>query len=152
MRILLLLLLLGVSSAGLTQTLTMYKTFGGVRFERDSLVISPKQVQEILYDNSIALASFKKARTNSGVASVLGFAGGLLIGFPVGTALVGGNPEWGLALGGAALIVAGIPFNKAFQRHAQSALDTYNQGRSSHVLDRTELFFAGNSLGIRLRF
>ena len=135
-----------------SQDITVYKTFGGLRFERDSLVISAKQVEYILEVNPTAFAEFKKARLNSGVASVLGFAGGLLIGVPVGTAIVGGEPEWGLALGGAALIVTSIPFNRAFKRHALNAVDIYNQQNSSSVLERTELFWAGTGLGIRLRF
>lgn len=134
------------------QEITIHKTFGGLRFERDTLVLSPKQVQYILEVNPLALEEFKKARTNSGIASVLGFSGGLLIGIPVGTALVGGSPEWGLALGGAALIIASVPFNKAFKRQAQSAVDTYNQHKPTSMLDRTELFWAGTGPGIRIRF
>lgn len=149
---LLLLVLVTLASAVQAQEIIIYKTFGGLRFERDSLILSPKQVQYILEVNPAALAEFKKARKNSGVASVLGFAGGLLIGIPVGTALVGGNPEWGLAAGGAALIVVGIPFNRAFQRHAQNAVDIYNQQKTSRLLERTELFWAGTGLGVRLRF
>ncbi len=141
-----------VSFACQAQDITVYKTFGGLRFERDTLIISAKQVQYILEVNPTAFAEFKKARVNSAVASVLGFSGGLLIGVPIGTALVGGNPEWGLAMGGAALLITSIPFNRAFKRHALSAVDIYNQQNSSSLLERTELFWAGTGLGIRLRF
>lgn len=152
MRLLPLCILFLLAFTSQAQDITLYKTFGGVRFERDSLIISARQVQYILTDNTEALDIFKKARTNSGVASILGFAGGVLIGFPLGTALVGGEPEWGLALSGAALLVVSIPFNKAFQRHAQTAVDTYNQDNSSRLRDRTEFFLAGSGAGIRLRF
>jgi hypothetical protein len=135
-----------------SQDITVYKTFGGLRFERDTLIISAKQVQYILEENPTAFATFKKARLNSAVASVLGFTGGLLIGVPLGTAILGGEPEWGLALGGAALLVTSIPFNRAFKRHAINAVDIYNQQPSSSVLERTELFWTGTGLGIRLRF
>lgn len=138
--------------AGRGQNITVYKTFGGLRFERDTLVISPKQVQYILEANPMAFDEFKKARLNSAVASVLGFSGGLLIGVPLGTAILGGDPEWGLAMGGAALLISSIPFNRAFKRHAFNAVDIYNQQNSSSVLERTELFWAGTGLGIRLRF
>lgn len=149
---LLFLLFVTLVSACQAQEITIFKTFGGLRFERDSLILSPKQVQYILEVNPAALAEFKKARKNSGVASVLGFAGGLLIGIPVGTVLVGGDPEWGLAAGGTALIIASIPFNRAFKRHAQNAIDIYNQQKTSRLLERTELFWAGTGLGLRLHF
>lgn len=149
---LLLLFLTTLAFVSQAQEITVHKTFGGLRFERDSLILSPKQVQYILEVNPTALAEFKKARKNSGVASVLGFTGGLLVGIPIGTAIVGGNPEWGLAAGGAALIVASIPFNTAFKRHAQNSVDLYNQQKTSRLLERTELFWVGTGVGIRVRF
>ncbi len=132
------------------KTITLYKTFGGVRFERDSLILSPKQVQYMLEEDAIALSLFKKARINSATASILGFAGGVLIGIPVGTALLGGNPEWGLALGGATLIGVSIPFNRLFIRQAQQAIDRHNQLGSVNKL-KPEIFWAGNQAGLRLR-
>ena len=113
------------------QTIAVYKTFGGLRFERDSVPISAKQVYTILEDVPEARAVFAQARVNSTIASVLGFAGGILIGFPLGSALVGADPEWGLALAGAALIGISIPFNKAFDRHSADAIDLYNNKKSA---------------------
>jgi hypothetical protein len=57
-----------------------------------------------------------------------------------------------MALGGAALIGVSIPFNKAFQRHAESALSIYNQKHTARIQPKTELFWMGNGVGIRLRF
>lgn len=134
------------------QKIQMYKTFGGVRFERDSLVISPRQVQTILWEDALASEKFRQARVNSSAASLFGFAGGILIGIPLGTALIGGgDPEWGLALGGAALIGISIPFNRAFQRNAQDALDTYNQKKSARRNFRPELFLSGRQVGFRVK-
>lgn len=151
MRLLLILFLFAASHAcGQSKSITLYKTFGGVRFERDSLILSPKQVQYILEEDAMALSLFKKARTNSATASVLGFAGGVLVGIPVGTALLGGDPEWGLALGGAALIGVSIPFNRLFLKQAQQAIDRHNQQIGAAKL-KPELFWAGSQAGIRLR-
>ncbi len=152
MRLTLLTFLLCMAVSSQAQQINMYKTFGGVRFERDSLIISIKQVHSLLEEEPEAYRHFKVARTNASVASVLGFAGGLLIGIPVGTAIAGGDPEWGMALGGAALIGISIPFNKAFQRHAESALSLYNQKHTTRIRQKTELYWAGNGVGIRLRF
>jgi hypothetical protein len=134
------------------QDILMYKTFGGVRFERDSLVISPRQVQSILWENAIASEKFRKARLNSSVSAVLGFAGGVLIGIPVGTAIIGGgDPEWGFALGGAALIGVSIPFNRAFKRNAQDALDIHNQKKGARRNFDPEFYWSGTQLGLRLK-
>ena len=87
------------------QEIAIYKTFGGVRFERDTVVLSIKMVSEILRENPLALEEFRKARANYNTAGVLGFTGGVLILIPITTAILGGDPEWAIAIGGAALIV-----------------------------------------------
>lgn len=152
MRLTILSSLLCLTLTSFAQEIKLCKTFGGVRFERDSLILSPKQVHAILEEQPEAFKQFKTARTNASIGSVLGFAGGLLIGIPIGTAIIGGDPEWGLALGGAALIVSSLPFNKAFQRHAEGALSIYNQQHTARIRPKTEFYWTGNTAGIRVRF
>lgn len=114
----------------------------------DTLTLSPRQVMEILKDTPLAYEEFKQAKKNYSTAGVMGFTGGLLIGFPVGTLIAGGDPEWGLAIGGAVLLLGSIPLNQAFQRHANNALDLHNKKFSSRI--NTNFYFTGN--GLRLRF
>jgi hypothetical protein len=141
-----------ITSVAHAQPIEVYKTFGGVQFERDSLTISTKQVAYLLYENPEAYKLFKTARSNATVASLLAFSGALLIGVPLGSALIGGSdPEWGFALGGAAIMATSIPFNKAFQRQTISALDIYNQKHSSKRRTQVEIFWAGTVAGIRLK-
>lgn len=133
------------------QKVTMYKTFGGVRFEYDSTTVSPRQVSEILSIDPVAAAEFRKARTNSGAAGVFGFAGGFLLAFPLGTAVAGGDPEWGLAAGGAALVLASLPFNRAFKLRATTALDHYNKGQRTSRFSKPELNVIGAGLQVKWR-
>lgn len=133
------------------QKIEIYKTFGGYRFERDSVSISPKMVLEVMEDNPLAHMEFKKAKTNLDVASVLGFTGGLLIGIPLGTAIVGGEPEWGLAAGGLGLILISIPFNNAFKQHALSALDNYNAYISARRV-KVNFYLAGAGGRLVIKF
>lgn len=134
----------------LSQEIKIYKTFGGVRFEMDTLVISPKQVLELLKVEPIAYQEFKRAKLNYNVAGVLGFTGGILIAIPLGTAIVGGEPEWGLAAGGAALLLASIPFNRAFKNRAVYALDLYNKNHASRI--KPTFYFAGTHGRLLIRF
>jgi hypothetical protein len=132
--------------------ITMYKTFGNVRFEMDTLNLTMRQVSEILSVNSEALSEFKIARTNYNVAGIFGFTGSLLIAVPVVTAIAGGEPEWGLAAGGAALVLGSIPFSKAFKNRANSALDHYNSQLANSRRERPQLFFTGTSAVLRIKF
>lgn len=139
------------SGVSFAQKIEIYKTFGGFRFERDSVAISAKMVLEAMKENQLAYMEFKKAKTNLDVASVLGFAGGLLIGLPIGTAIAGGEPEWALAAGGAGLILASLPFTSAFKQHALGALDTYNAGLSAGRV-KFNFYLAGTGGGLVVRF
>lgn len=144
-------LLMGVVCSH-AQKIEMIKTFGGVRFERDSISYSPKQILDILSDNETAYLEFKRAKSNYDFAGVLGFAGGFMIGFPLGSALFGGDPEWGLAAGGVALILASIPLNNAFKNHAQSALDIYNRGEPTARQPKVKFYFTGTGASVVLKF
>jgi len=144
-------LFLFVFEATQAQEITMYKTFGGVRFQRDSTVLSVRQVMEILKEKPKAFEEFKKARTNYNIAGVLGFAGGVMIGIPLGTALVGGDPEWAFAAGGAVLILGSIPFNRIFKARALNALDIYN-GKEITSRIKPEFYFTGTGARVVLKF
>ena len=143
------------SPAQSRDSLTMYRTFGGADFEytkdTNTYYVSPKQVLEIMRDDQLAHAEFKKARLDNSVAGAMGFIGGSLILFPLVTAIVGGDPEWGMAAGGAALIVASIPFAKAFKRHAQSSVYIYNKKHTA-FRPRTKFFFSGLGAKVLIKF
>jgi hypothetical protein len=81
----------------------------------------------------------------------LGFSGAILIAIPIGTVVAGGTPEWGLAAGGAALLLASIPFTTAFRGHTMQALDIYNaKSRTSRI--KSEFQFYGSGARLIFRF
>lgn len=127
MKILLSLLLTFSFYFVMGQRIELERSRGGIRFYSDTLDLSSRQVLDALRDFPDAVASFKKFRSNAGLASVLGFTGGLFIGLPIGTAIAGGQPEWALAGVGVALIGVGIPLNKKSRQHAEEALTIYNR-------------------------
>lgn len=133
--------------------LTLYKSFGGIVYELDTLTLSTKQVMMVLKENPEAFVEFKVARTKSTISSVLGFVGGLLVVAPLITAVAGGQPEWGFSAGGAALFIASIPFNASFRGHALNALDIYNSGvKTSTIKSRTSIQMYGSGASIVVRF
>ena len=54
-----------------------------------------------------------------------------MIGWPLGTALGGGDPQWGIAAAGVGVILLSIPLNVSFKKHAQNAFGIYNQNPSA---------------------
>ncbi len=137
------------------ESLVMYHSFGGAEFEytRDTSTfdVSPKEVLQIMKDDPLAFEEFKKARKNYNAAGVLGFVGGTLVIVPVITAIAGGEPEWALAAGGAALLIASVPLHRAFKRHAQGAVDTFNKKHTAFI-PRTEYYVFGLGAKVVIKF
>jgi len=78
-----------------------------------------------------------------------------MVGWPVGTAIGGGDPNWAMAGIGAGLIVVTIPISQKFNKQAKQAVDIYNLGlQETSFWDKRELRFSmnGNGLGLTLRF
>ena len=96
------------------------------RFIYEGKVIKPREVLELMKSDEQAYPVFTKAMANYNAAQVLGFVGGFLVGWPLGTAIGGGDPNWGLAAGGGALILASIPLSVSFKKHAETAVSIYN--------------------------
>lgn len=151
-RLIIIFCFLMIAQCGFGQEINIYKTFGGYRFERDSVSISPKMVLTIMKSNTQAYTEFRKAKTNLDAAGVLGFTGGVLIGFPLGTAVGGGDPEWALAAGGLVLLLATIPLHTAFRNHALNALDIYNSKLSSSIKVNAKFYWSPIGGKIVFRF
>jgi hypothetical protein len=143
-------LVLCLNQINFAQEIKAYKTFGGIRFEMDTLTLGINQVLEIIKENPDAYAALKHAKRNYSAASVCGFAGALLIIVPVGTAVVGGSPEWVLAAGGAALLIASISLTKSYRGRTLEALDLYNSKFNiSRIKPELQFYGAGARLLIR---
>lgn len=119
------------SSMANAQKIEMEKVFGGYQFKQEGKTLLLKDMQEIMKENKEAFELVQSAKSNQTWALILGTAGGALVGFPIGTAIGGGDPEWALAGAGAALIVATIPIVKGFNRKTKKAVELYNDGISS---------------------
>lgn len=118
--------IVAVISGHAQEVIQMQKTFMGTKFVSGGRVLKPKDVLELMRSNEEAYPIFKKAKSNYDAAGVLGFIGGFMVGWPVGTAIGGGDPQWGLAAGGAAIILCSIPLSVSFKKHAERAVSIYN--------------------------
>lgn len=138
------------------ERLVMYPTFGGAHFEYEkdtaAYQVTPKQVSQILFDYPEAYREFKKARNHSTWSGILGFVGAGLIIVPATTALLGGNPEWGMAAGGAALVAASIPLSISYRRKSQHAIDLFNTRHASSRVPRANFYVLGTGAKVVIRF
>ena len=97
------------------------------KFYKGDVRIDARQFVKQMESNREAFAIATKAKSNYDVSNVLGFIGGFMIGWPLGTAIGGGEPEWGLAIGGAAIVGIAIPIQSSASKKFRSAAGIYNQ-------------------------
>ena len=157
-RLIILISLLGfsaVSTFAQNDSIIATKTFGGYKFEQNGKIVSPKAMLKIMEQNEEALTYMKKAKTNNDISMVPGFSGGFLIGWPIGTAIGGGDPNWLLAGISAGIIIIAIPVAKAATSNALKAVEIYNSSQLTsyfHNEVRLYLGLADHGVGLKLYF
>ncbi len=138
-----------------SDSILMKKVFGGYQFIQGEQKLTIKKLGEALQSNQLAYEQFKSAKSNYTLATVIGTAGGFMVGWPLGTAIAGGEPNWTLAGIGAGLIVVSIPISSGFNKKAKQAVDLYNVGLyGTSFWERTESRFTvtSNGIGLTLNF
>jgi hypothetical protein len=136
-------------------SITMKKVVGGYHFFQGEERLTVNQLVKAMKTNNEAYSLVKSAQSNNTIASVIGGVGGFMVGWTLGTALGGGEPNWAVAGVGAGLIVVSIPISHSFNKKVKKAVETYNRGfQTSSFWDdnKLNLSLKGNGIGLRLSF
>ncbi|ALJ00411.1 hypothetical protein DC20_17320 [Rufibacter tibetensis] len=136
-----------------TDTIEVKKGFSPV-FRQNGENLNLNQLMELTKSNPEAYKEMKIAKSKAGFVSALGYAGGFLVGYPLGTAIGGGKPNWSLAGIGAGVLALSLPFSSSFTKHTQNAIRIYNNGLTQTSMNPVDfkLGFTGNGLGLNLKF
>ncbi len=137
------------------QQINMEKTFGGYKFTQDGKNLKFTEIVDIVKNNEDAYKLAKSAKSNYTVAQILGGAGGFLIGWPIGAALGGGDPDWTIAGIGAGLVAISIPFNSGANKKMKKAIEHYNsslQNTSSIIKPQYRFLANAKGVGIGITF
>jgi len=129
------------------------KRFGTV-FTQNGKVLKPRQLLELTEDNPEAFKSMLQAKKNYDAGMVFGAIGGFMVGWPCGTAIAGGDPEWALAGIGAGLIAISIPFSTAYVKHTKNAVSYYNNSLTTVKEDvaQINIGLTGSGIGLKVTF
>ena len=136
-----------------TDTVEVQQRLGKV-YLKDGKILTSKDLHTILSANDQAELEVERAKANLAPMYLFSIAGGCLIGWPLGTALGGGDPQWGLAAVGAGLVLLTIPFQVGYNKHIAQAVKIYNSELKQIGISKTifEIGLARNGLGVAVRF
>ncbi|MEM6348286.1 MAG: hypothetical protein AAF927_30680 [Bacteroidota bacterium] len=138
------------------QTIEMEKRMGELQFYQDGTLLTTKSLLSVLEVHPEAFALAKKGKRNLYGGVVLGGAGGVLLGVPVGIALSGNEPVWGLLGAGVGLCALAYAFGHRSNKQFKSAVQSYNQ--SLGILDsrsfqpQYSLISDNDGFGLQIRF
>lgn len=138
-----------------SDSVSMKKVFGGYQFYQGEQRLNMNQLANTMKPNEQAYKQIKSAKSTYTMAMIFSYAGGFMVGWPLGTAISGGEPNWAMAGIGAGLIVVAIPISQSFNKKAKQAVDTFNGGlQTSSFWDKKELnlTLTGNGIGLTLNF
>lgn len=110
------------------QEIEIKKVFGGYKYIQNGNDLTMRKLMNAVETNPEAYGLTKKAKNINTLTAVLGFAGGGLVGYPIGTALGGGDANWALAGVGAGLIAVAIPLSSSVNKKSKKAVELYNSG------------------------
>lgn len=99
-----------------TDMIYLKSNFWGNKFFKGDTIISVNQVLEEMAPNESVYNLMLNAKKDFVFAQILGATGGVLIGWPLGTALVGGDPNWAMAGIGVGIVAVSIPISINFKK------------------------------------
>lgn len=99
----------------------------GSKFYIDYERIKINEVENLMIQYPEANKTFTKARASNTFGTILSMAGGFLIGWPIGGALAGGEPNWVLLAPGFGLIGASIPLSINGNKKLKKSVVQYNE-------------------------
>lgn len=144
-----------ISIIGQNQSDSIYMKKGlGTTFFQNGKKLKPKQLLEVTKYNLAAHSEMKFAKGNYDIANMFSFAGGILIGWPLGAAIAGADPNWALAAVGVGLIAISIPFSIGYKKHAKQAVEIYNSGisQTGFRISHFNIGFTYYGIGIKATF
>jgi len=126
------------TTALIIDTIQITKAAGGYKFSYMGENLTMDRLGVLSNKNATSAKYFSKAKGTTGLLQVMGFMGGALIGYPIGTFIGGGKPNWSLAAVGCGILVVSLPIVSSANNNLLKAVNAYNQ---SSVITRKDNFY-----------
>jgi hypothetical protein len=144
---------INIYSQNQTDSIQVIKKLGTV-FQQNGKTLTMAQIESITQLDPQAAKEMKIAKSNYTFSVIFGGIGGGLIGYPIGTAIGGGEPNWTLAGIGAGIALLSIPFSLGSAKHTTNAARIYNKSLQHSPIPNMDIKFGStqNGVGVRITF
>ncbi|OAN61812.1 hypothetical protein A8B79_05165 [Balneola sp. EhC07] len=127
--------------------------FSGIKFEHNGNNLNFDETLSLVDQNEQAATYLRMSKNQATTSTIVGAIGGFFIGWPVGTAIGGGEPNWNLFYVGAGIAVISIPIYNSAVKNARRGVNEYNSGLATlNSTIQNQLTFTITSSGAGLKF
>ncbi len=138
-------------------TISVFKMNRGYQYFKGDKQLTADEIAFAVRSNDQAYHMVRSAQSNHTFATILAYAGGFMIGWQLGAAIVGDDPS--LLVAGAGIAVAGLGFSVGTRSETlmRQGVELYNEGLGAITLKdprrmKTELRFSFSEYGLGLAF
>ena len=135
-----------------------YNFWMGTSVQKNGMRISFSEATQLVESNTAAFEAMKKAQTNSGWSIAFQVAGGLGMGYTLGSFLSSENAsevEWWQGVVGLGVAIIGLHFESKAKQNAQKGVDLFNENpppTTSSFQPEFQFGLGLNGLGLGMRF
>lgn len=151
-------LLLSLALGALAQSSPIESVEKGLLFKRKvykkcEIELSSPQLIHLFLNDPQMKDYYKPLALNYTASTILYSVGVALVAWPIGESLYDNlEPNWTLAYIGAGCAVLSVPFKKAFNKHAEKAVNYYNSGYKKTSAVDFDFKVGANGLGLVMKF
>lgn len=131
-----------INTTQVKDTIQYQKASLSYKFTLNNELLTLKRMNELMQGNPTSMGYYKKAKSTTGIITVLSFAGGFMIGYSLGTMLGGGQPNLGLAAVGCGLLVITLPIASSADKNLLKTVKAYNQDKPLSFKNKYDLFYS----------
>lgn len=137
-----------------SDTITVKSSFGVCKIYQSGRQITLAQLATAVQSNDLAYKQVKKAQSTNVFSTIIGGAGAIMIGYPLGTSVAGGKANWTMFGIGVGLTIISFPIINKCIKQVHSSVDIYYDGLKKKSQPTTEfkLGLSGNGMTIAMSF
>lgn len=141
-----------LSAQTTNNTISIVKRSNGqVAYMKGGIPLMSMQLKDVMYDYPEARNYMQKAKANQIIGIVFAATGGYLIGYPIGTAIGGGDADWSIAAIGAGVVAIAFAFDRGSKLNIRDAVEAYNKAVKEKNA-RLSFGFTPSGIGLQIQF
>ena len=151
-----LIICISIFSQNSNDSIQIIKLNNNYSYEQNSHVLNYREIKEILKADKEATRYLKSAKLSNDISTALRWAGGFLIGYPIGGLIAGKKVNASMLTVGIGFLVIDIPVSIAVKKNLFKSISVYNDHKNATgLIDNDydlQMGITQNGIGFTFKF